>query len=119
MSYWDDVKDIVYKGINMAVDNIKEGANTAAERSKQGVAYVQLKKDLFFEQRKLQAFLADLGDITHNIYKENKDIYADEKAKEIMGKIIEVETICKDIEDKISKLNEPEDEQDEKKESPQ
>ena len=72
MSYWNEVRDIVYKGINMAVDNLKEGANTAAEKSKQGVTYVQLKKDLFFEQRTLQAFLADLGDITHNIYKENK-----------------------------------------------
>lgn len=110
MSYWDEVKDIVYKGVNMAVDNLKEGANTAAEKSKQGVSYVQLKKDLFFEQRKLQAYLADLGDITHNIYKENKDIYSDEKAKEIMAKVIEVETACKDIEDKISKLNEQEEE---------
>ncbi len=116
MSYWDEVKDIVYKGINMAVDNLKEGANTAAEKSKQGVTYVQLKKELFLEQRKLQAYLADLGNITHNIYKENKDIYADEKAKEIMEKIIEAETLCKDIEDKISNLSKHED-GDEKKET--
>lgn len=114
MSYWDEVRDIVYKGINMAVDNIREGANSAAEMSRQGVAYVQLKKDLFLEQRKLQAFLADLGNITHILYKENKDIYADEKVKEIMEKVIEAEKICKDIEEKIAKMSD-----DEKKENPE
>ena len=108
MSYWDEVKDIVYKGVNMAVDNLKEGANTAAEKSRQGVAYVQLKKDLFFEQRKLQAFLADLGNITHNLYKENKDIYADDSIKEVMKNVIETENLCRDIESKISKLSEEE-----------
>lgn len=108
MSYWEEVRDIVYKGVNMAVDNIKEGANTAAEKSRQGVTYLQLKKDLFFEQRKLQVFLADLGDITHNLYKENKDIYADENIKDIMSKVIESEAACKEIENKISKLSEEE-----------
>jgi hypothetical protein len=108
MSYWDEVKDIVYKGVNMAVDNLKEGANTAAEKSRHGVAYVQLKKDLFFEQRKLQAFLADLGNLTHILYKENKDIYADDKIKEVMKNVIEAEKVCKDIEDKIAKLSKEE-----------
>ncbi len=108
MSYWNEVRDIVYKGVNIAVDNLKEGANTAAEKSRQGVTYLQLKKDLFLEQRKLQVFLADLGDITHNLYKENKDIYADEKIKEIMSKVIESESACKEIEDKIAKISEEE-----------
>jgi hypothetical protein len=108
MGYWEEVKDIVYKGVNLAVDNIKEGANTAAEKSRLGVAYMQLKKDLFLEQRKLQGFLADLGDVTHDLYKENKDIYADENIKDIMSKVIESEAACKEIEDKISKLSEEE-----------
>jgi len=106
MGYWTEVKDIVLKGLDLAMgnikegagfafENIKEGAGTAVEKGKEGVAYAQLKKDLFFEHRKLQSLLADLGDLTHDLYKAEKDIYKDEKVKNIMERVVQVEKECK------------------------
>lgn len=108
MGYWEEVRDVVFKGMNLAMDNLKEGANLAAEKSRQGVAYMQLKTDLFLEQRKLQSLLADLGDLTHDLYKEKKDIYADENVKSKMDEIVEAENKCREIEEKISQVTEAE-----------
>ncbi len=104
MAYWTEVKDIVLKGINMAVDGIKEGAETAAEKGKDGVSFVQLKKDLFLERRNLQDLLADLGEITHDLYKDKKDVYADSSMKNLMDKIVKIEEDCRSRKEKIKNL---------------
>ncbi len=102
MGYWKDVKGVVSKGIDIAVDGLKEGAEKAVEKGKEGVSYAQLKKDLFVEHRKLHDLLADLGDVTHDLYKEKKDVYADATVKEIMEKVVKLEEDCKRIEKEIS-----------------
>jgi len=104
MGYWNDVKGIVSKGIDIAVEGLKEGAETAVEKGKDGVSYVQLKKDLFTSHRKLHDLLADLGDVTHDLYKAKGDIYADRKLQEIMADVVKVEDECIGIEKEIEKL---------------
>jgi len=108
MGYWNEVKEMVIKGLNIAADGIKEGAETAAVKGRDGVTYVQLKKDLFMEHRKLQDLLSDLGDRTHDLYKDKKDIYGDEKVKEIMDKVVDAEEKCKKIKEEIEQIGKEE-----------
>ncbi|MDH5719668.1 MAG: hypothetical protein OEZ13_03510 [Spirochaetia bacterium] len=104
MGYWEEVRDVLKKGYDIALDEMKSGAETVISTSKKGVTYAQYKKDLFFEHRKLHELLADLGDITHDLYKEKKDIYADDRIKEIISKVIEVEADCQKIEKEMESL---------------
>lgn len=104
MGYWEEVRDIVLKGVDLAIDGVKEGAAKAVERGKDGVNYTQLKANLFLEQRKLQVILADLGDRTRDLYREKKDHYADAIIKEVMDKLTKVEGECKRLESEIKKL---------------
>jgi len=104
MSYWSEVKDIALKGIDMALENLKVGAEQAIEKGKEGVAFLQLKKDLFKEQRNLQTALADLGDATHEIYKEKGDIYSSSRVKDAVERVEAVEAKCKSIEEEMKKI---------------
>jgi len=104
MSYWREVREVVLKGLDIAVDGIKEGAAKAIEMGKDGVAYSQLKTNLFFEHRKLQIVLADLGDHTRDLIKEKKDIYADKTISEIMSNIAVIEDECRRIQSEIRSL---------------
>lgn len=104
MGYWEEVKDVVLKGVDLAVEGVKESAAKAVEKGKDGVTYTQLKANLFLEQRKLQTILADLGDRTRDIFREKKDLYSDSVITEIMEKLTVVEDECKRIESEIKKL---------------
>jgi len=104
MGYWQEVKDVVLKGVDLAVDGVKDGAAKAVEKGKDGVTYTQLKTNLFLEQRKLHVVLSDLGDRTRDIYREKKDIYADVMITEIMDKLSKVEEECRRLEAEIKKL---------------
>lgn len=105
MSYWSEVKEVALKGVDLALANLKETTDLAIEKGKEGVAYVQLKKDLFIAQRELHNLLADLGDVVNEIYKTKGDIYANDKVKESAEKIASAETKCKDIEKKMNDLS--------------
>ena len=104
MSYWTEVKDVALKGIDLALANLKEGAEQAIEKGKDGVVYIQLKKDLFLEQRNLQVLLADLGDTVNELYKSKGDIYASSKVKETVEKIAASEAKCRSIEEEMKKI---------------
>jgi len=104
MGYWEEVREVVLKGVDLAVEGVKEGAAKAVERGKDGVTYTQLKTNLFIEQRKLQTILADLGDRTRDIYREKKDLYTDNLIIEVMNKLTGVEDECKRLESEIKKL---------------
>jgi flagellar capping protein FliD len=104
MGYWKDVREVILKGFDIAIDGIKEGATKAVEMGKDGVAYTQLKTNLFFEHRKLQIALADLGDHTRDLFTEKKDIYADKGITEIMSNIGTIEDECKRMQSKIQSL---------------
>jgi len=104
MGYWEEVRDVLKKGYDLAFEEVKSGAETVIGTGKKGITYAQYKKDLFFEHRKLQELLADLGDITHDLYKEKKDIYANEKVKDVMVKITEAEAKCQKIEKEMESL---------------
>lgn len=104
MSYWKEVKDVFMKGVDLAVDGIKEGATTVAEKSKEGIQFAQLKKDLFFEQRNLHSLLADLGDAVSVAYREKKDLNGDEKILELIEKVNSCENKCRKIEDEIESI---------------
>lgn len=104
MSYWSEVKEVALKGFDLALANLKETTELAIEKGKDSVAYVQLKKDLFLAQRELQNFLAELGDISNEIYKNNGDLYTDARVKDAVDKIAAAEAKCKDIEKKINEI---------------
>ena len=103
MSYWSEVKEVAMKGFDIA--NLKETTDFAIEKGKEGVAYVQLKKDLFLAQRELHNLLSDLGDLVNEIYKVKGDIYANDKVKDSAEKIAAAEAKCKDIESKINEVS--------------
>lgn len=105
MSYWTEVKDVALKGIDLALNNFKVTAEQAIEKGKDGVAFVQLKKDLFVEQRNLHNLLADLGDITNELFKSKGDISGSAKVKEAVDKIAAAEEKCKSIEAEIKKIS--------------
>ncbi len=104
MGYWTEVREVVLKGVDLAVEGVKEGAAKAVEKGKDGVTYTQLKTNLFVEQRKLQTILADLGDRTRDIFREKKDLYADPIITEIMDKLTKAEDECRRLESEIKKL---------------
>jgi hypothetical protein len=104
MGYWEEVREVAIKGFDLAVEGIKEGAAKAVEFGKEGAAYTQLKTNLYFEHRKLQTALADLGDRTRDLIKEKKDIYADENISEIMDNLLKIESECRRIEGEMSSL---------------
>ena len=104
MSYWSEVKEVALKGIDLAISNIKEGTEIAIEKGKDGVAFVQLKKDLFMAQRELHNLLADFGDVVYDLYKAGSDINADNRVKETAGKIADAESKCRDIEKRIKDI---------------
>lgn len=101
MSYWSEVKEVALKGVDLAIANLKEGAGQALEKGKEGVAYIQLKKDLFMEQRNLHNLLADLGDAVNELYKTKGDIYADSRIKDIAERVAAAEAKCKSIEEEM------------------
>lgn len=105
MSYWSEVKDVALKGIDMALSNLKDGAEQAIGKGKDSVTYVQLKKDLFMEHRNLHNLLADLGDITNELYKSSSDIAGSDKVKETIDKIHACEEKCKSIEAEMKKIS--------------
>ncbi len=104
MGYWEEVREVVLKGVDLAVEGVKDSAAKAVEKGKDGVAYTQFKTSLFVEQRKLQTILADLGDRTRDIYREKKDLYTDSVITETMNKLGKVEDECKRLEEEIKKL---------------
>lgn len=104
MGYWEEVREVVLKGVDLAVEGVKDSAAKAVEKGKDGVTYTQIKANLFVEQRKLQTILADLGDRTRDIYREKKDLYADPVIIEVMSKLTKVEDECKRLESEIKKL---------------
>lgn len=104
MGYWKEVRDVVLKGVDLAVEGVKESAAKAVEKGKDGVAYTQLKAVLFIEQKKLQTILTDLGDLTRDIYREKKDLYTDPVIAEVMDKLTKIENECKRLENEIEKL---------------
>ncbi len=102
MSYWSEVKEVVLKGVDLAIANLKETTELAIGKGKEGVTYVQMKKDLFKAHRELQNFLSDFGDMVNEIYKVKGDIYSDDKVKEAAEKVAAAEAKCKDIENRKS-----------------
>jgi hypothetical protein len=104
MSYWAEVKDVFFKGVDLATEGIKEGASTIITKGKEGVRYAQLKKDLFLEQRKLHNTLADIGDVVCGIYKERKDLYADDVVEKLIETAGKIEGECRNIENEINSI---------------
>jgi len=101
MGYWEEVREVAIKGFDLAIEGIKEGAAKAVELGKESAAYTQLKTNLYFEHRKLQAVLADLGDHTRDLIREKKDIYGDETISEIMNNLQKIEEECRRLESEI------------------
>lgn len=108
MGYWVEFKEIVSKGVDVALENIKDGAEIAKVKGKEGFQYLQLKKDLMLKQRKLHDNLTELGEITRELYKGKKEIYSDDRIKDIMDKINIIEDECKKLEIEIKNIGKEE-----------
>lgn len=97
MGYWQEVSDVLKKGVDLAVDNLKESAETLSKKTKEGTIAAKVKTRLFLKQRELHDVMADLGDAVYDVYKENKDIYADEKVQEMIAKADGIIEECRAI----------------------
>jgi|SRR3989339_502744 len=104
MGYWAEVKNVVSKGLDLALANVVDGASAAVEKGREGLAFTYLKKDLYVQRRKLHDRLADLGDLTHDLFKAGKDINQDENVRRVMDQIVLIENECKRIETEIDAL---------------
>ena len=105
MSYWAEVKDVFFKGVDLAAEGIKEGTSTIITKGKEGVRYAQLKKDLFLEQRKLHNILADIGDAVCVMYRERTDLNGDDELRKLIETAGMIEGKCRSIEDEINSIS--------------
>ncbi len=117
MSYWDEVKEVLKKGANLASEGIKEGTDylyektkggtgTIIDRTKDGVEFVKLKSDLFLKQREFRTVLADIGDATLALYREKGELYENKKIQKLVTEAEDIEKECRDLQDKINTLKE-------------
>ena len=97
MGYWQEVSDVLKKGVDLAVDNLKESAETLSKKTKEGTIAAKVKTRLFLKQRELHDVMADLGDAVYDVYKEKKDIYADAKVQEMIAKADGIIEECRAI----------------------
>ncbi len=102
MGYWTEVKDVLLKGVNLAGEGLKEGAESMIDRTRDGLQTVQLKKDLFFKQREYQEAIAEVGEVVVDLYKEKKDFQSDAKFLEKIKTVEEKEQQCRELEQKIN-----------------
>jgi hypothetical protein len=86
MGYWQEVRDVLKKGVDLGIDNLKESAETISKKTKEGALVAKVKTQTFLKQRELHDIMADLGDAAYDAYKAQKDIYADEKIQELIVK---------------------------------
>ena len=103
MGYWQEVGDVLKKGVDLAVDNLKESADTITKKTKEGALIARVRTQVFIKQRELQDIMADLGDAVFDLYKEQKDIYSDAKIKGIVEKADKIINECKTLESELKK----------------
>ncbi len=103
MGYWTEVKEVVQKGINLAGEGIKEGAEAVLDIAKDGVHTVELRKDLFLKQREYHTLIADLGEIVIDLNKEDKNFQDDDGFKQKLAAAKEKEAECRKLEEEIKK----------------
>ena len=101
MGYWDEVRHVLQKGVDLAKDGIKEEVEKISDATKEGAHVTKAKAKLFVKQRELQTALADLGDAFYDAYKENKDVYAEDSIKSRIETVNEIEAECKSLEAEI------------------
>lgn len=97
MGYWQEVSDVLKKGVDLAVSNLKESAETLSKKTKEGTLAAKVKTRLFLKQRELHDVMADLGDAVYDVYKEKKDLYADEKIQDMIAKADAIIEECRAI----------------------
>ncbi|MBN1500844.1 MAG: hypothetical protein JW982_11840 [Spirochaetes bacterium] len=66
MSYWNEVKDLLKKGTDIAVENIRQGAETAADKTKEATIAAKGKAKIFLKHRELLEVFADMGELLYN-----------------------------------------------------
>lgn len=106
MGYFHEVKDVFMKGLDLAGDKFKEGAETVADFAKDGAHSVQLRKDLFMKQRVYHNAVADVGSIVMDLHKENKDILTDTDFLEKVNEADIIEEECRRIEKELKESEE-------------
>jgi adenylosuccinate lyase len=102
MGYWKEIKNSFLAAIDDSVKLYKE-TDSFTEATKKEMQLLQLRRDLFLEQRKLQEVLADLGEVAHEAYTEQGNIYRDDM-HDIMHHVAEIEAQCKKLQNEIDNL---------------
>lgn len=101
MGYWTEVKDVFKKGVNLAGEGIKEGAETVIGAAKDGVHIVELNKDLFLKQREYHTAVTELGEVVMDLHREGKSVVDDDSFKDKLQKAKDKEKECRDLEAQI------------------
>ena len=119
MTYWEEVREVIKKGIDLASEGIKENlgtmtekaktgfshtADTVAGKTREGVTIVKLRSFLYFKQREYQTALADLGNAVQKAYHKKADIYEDPEVSDNIRRTTDLEKECKEIEKEIASV---------------
>ena len=102
MGYWNDVGEVLKRGVTLAVSEIKEGAETLVDKGREELSHMQIRRELAKEHEKLGRILQDIGDLCHEFYHQKKDIYGNDKFKKLIGEADAHEKICKELEGKLA-----------------
>ena len=101
MGYWKEVGDVIKKGVDISMENLKHTADDIVDKTKHTAVEQKSKTKLYFKHRKLHNLLADLGDYAYDNFKEEKNMFNDEKVKELIGEVDTLTTECKSIEENV------------------
>lgn len=103
MGYWKDVGEVLKRGINLAAHEVKEGTETLFEKGREEISQLQHKREFQEKHKELELLLAELGDLTHTLYHEKKDIMKNKDFLNMMQQVDKCEKECKEIESHIHK----------------
>lgn len=127
MSYWQEVKDVFKKGVEMAGDGLQKGVEMAGEgfqkgvglageginkgkdvvmeKTKTGVTLLQLKKLLWSKQKEYRKSLTELGDMAFDLFKVGDTMISSPAFKTRFDRTEGLEKECKALELEIKEAS--------------
>lgn len=111
MSYWQEVNEVIKKGIDLSISNLKETADSISGKTKESVESIaekiknsteaaRVRTELFFKQRQVHDVMAEIGDGVYDAYQNKKNIYEEENIKTLMTKAEGIIKECKELENR-------------------
>ena len=103
MSYWNDVREVLKRGVDLATHEIKEGAEALFDKGREEISLLQHKREFHAKHKELELLLTELGDLTHTLYHDKKEIRKNKDFLNMMQRVDKCEKECKELESHIHK----------------